>query len=128
MALMATAIYWAGTPSPFLPIRDLWMWGMTPPPAMVALIRVSNSSSPVMGKYLASSQKRFNNFFPLHIKWYSLNFEWDIYCFKFIFSIFDSWFEIVSIPPVIISPKMSSLRTANNWREQKYPGKHQNVF
>lgn len=35
--------------SPFLEalfMRDLWMCGMTPPPAMVALIRVSNSSSP----------------------------------------------------------------------------------
>ena len=31
----------------FFPIRDLWMWGMTPPPAMVALISVSNSSSPL---------------------------------------------------------------------------------
>lgn len=33
---------------PFLPISDLWMCGMTPPPAMVALIRLSNSSSPRM--------------------------------------------------------------------------------
>ena len=38
--------YWGSGPSPFLPMRDLWMWGMTPPPAMVALIRVSSSSSP----------------------------------------------------------------------------------
>ena len=39
--------YWGGrVPSPFFPIRDLWMWGMTPPPAIVALINVSNSSSP----------------------------------------------------------------------------------
>lgn len=29
-------------------MRALWMWGMTPPPAMVALIKVSNSSSPLM--------------------------------------------------------------------------------
>ena len=41
-------IYWGNGPSPFLPMRDLWMWGMTPPPAMVALIRVSSSSSPRM--------------------------------------------------------------------------------
>lgn len=27
-------------------IRALWMWGITPPPAIVALIRVSSSSSP----------------------------------------------------------------------------------
>lgn len=27
------------------------MWGMTPPPAMVALIRVSSSSSPLMASY-----------------------------------------------------------------------------
>ena len=33
---------------PALLMRDLWMWGMTPPPAMVALIRVSSSSSPRM--------------------------------------------------------------------------------
>lgn len=33
---------------PALLISDLWMWGMTPPPAMVALIRVSSSSSPRM--------------------------------------------------------------------------------
>ncbi len=32
----------------FLPMRDLWMWGMTPPPAMVALISESSSSSPRM--------------------------------------------------------------------------------
>lgn len=29
-------------------MRALWMWGMTPPPAMVALIKVSSSSSPLM--------------------------------------------------------------------------------
>merc|ERR1712216_472235 len=29
-------------------IRDLWMCGITPPPAMVALMRVSSSSSPRM--------------------------------------------------------------------------------
>ena len=29
-------------------IKDLWMWGMTPPPAMVPLIRVSSSSSPLI--------------------------------------------------------------------------------
>ena len=33
---------------PALLMSDLWMWGMTPPPAMVALIRVSSSSSPRM--------------------------------------------------------------------------------
>lgn len=33
---------------PFLPISDLWMCGMTPPPAIVALMRLSNSSSPRM--------------------------------------------------------------------------------
>jgi hypothetical protein len=42
----------AGAAYSFLPtcllIRDLWMWGMTPPPAMVALMRVSSSSSPRM--------------------------------------------------------------------------------
>ena len=27
-------------------MRALWIWGITPPPAMVALIRVSSSSSP----------------------------------------------------------------------------------
>ena len=31
----------------FFPMRDLCMWGMTPPPAMVALISVSSSSSPL---------------------------------------------------------------------------------
>ena len=41
-------IYCFLVPSPFLPMRDLWMWGITPPPAMVALISVSNSSSPRM--------------------------------------------------------------------------------
>ena len=29
-------------------MRDLWMWGITPPPAMVPLIRVSSSSSPLI--------------------------------------------------------------------------------
>lgn len=29
-------------------MRDLWMWGMTPPPAMVPLMRVSSSSSPLI--------------------------------------------------------------------------------
>ena len=29
-------------------MSDLWMWGMTPPPAIVPLIRVSSSSSPRM--------------------------------------------------------------------------------
>lgn len=33
---------------PFLPMSDLWMCGMTPPPAMVALIKLSSSSSPRM--------------------------------------------------------------------------------
>ncbi|KAH0450816.1 hypothetical protein IEQ34_021508 [Dendrobium chrysotoxum] len=27
-------------------MRDLWMWGITPPPAMVPLMSVSSSSSP----------------------------------------------------------------------------------
>ena len=54
-------LYWAGTPSPFLPMRDLWMWGMTPPPAMVALIRVSNSSSPERATHYNSSHI-FSNF------------------------------------------------------------------
>lgn len=31
---------------PFLPIKDLWICGMTPPPAIVALMRESSSSSP----------------------------------------------------------------------------------
>ena len=38
--------YYSGPP--FLPMSDLWMWGMTPPPAMVALIKLSSSSSPRM--------------------------------------------------------------------------------
>lgn len=29
-------------------MSDLWMWGMTPPPAMVPLISVSSSSSPLI--------------------------------------------------------------------------------
>jgi hypothetical protein len=33
---------------PALLIRDLWMCGITPPPAMVALMRVSSSSSPLI--------------------------------------------------------------------------------
>lgn len=33
---------------PFLPMSDLWICGMTPPPAIVALMRLSNSSSPRM--------------------------------------------------------------------------------
>jgi hypothetical protein len=40
--------------SPFLVVllmSDLWMWGITPPPAMVALIRVSSSSSPRMASW-----------------------------------------------------------------------------
>ena len=32
-------------------MSDLWMWGITPPPAMVALIRVSSSSSPRMASW-----------------------------------------------------------------------------
>ena len=40
------SFYMMGSRPSFLPCllvtRDLWMWGMTPPPAMVALIRVSN--------------------------------------------------------------------------------------
>lgn len=33
---------------PFFPMSDLWICGMTPPPAIVALMRESNSSSPRM--------------------------------------------------------------------------------
>jgi len=43
--------YWFGSLPGILAgleMSDLWMWGMTPPPAMVALIRVSSSSSPRM--------------------------------------------------------------------------------
>ena len=32
----------------FLATRALWIWGITPPPAIVALIRESNSSSPLI--------------------------------------------------------------------------------
>ena len=35
-------------PAATFEIKDLLMWGMTPPPAMVALTRVSSSSSPRM--------------------------------------------------------------------------------
>jgi len=35
-------------PSPFLPMSDLCIWGITPPPAMVALMSVSSSSSPLI--------------------------------------------------------------------------------
>ena len=37
-------------PAPLVDLlmSDLWIWGMTPPPAMVALMRASNSSSPRM--------------------------------------------------------------------------------
>lgn len=45
MFLYETLNY-AGFCEPFLPINDLWICGMTPPPAIVALIRLSNSSSP----------------------------------------------------------------------------------
>jgi hypothetical protein len=41
--------HYLGTPS--FPIRFLWMCGMTPPPATVALIRMSNSSSPLMASW-----------------------------------------------------------------------------
>lgn len=34
-----------------LPNNALWMWGMTPPPAIVALIRISNSSSPLIANW-----------------------------------------------------------------------------
>lgn len=37
---------YTGFCEPFFPMRDLWMWGITPPPAMVALMRESSSSSP----------------------------------------------------------------------------------
>jgi len=33
-----------------LPRRALWMWGITPPPAIVALIKISNSSSPLIAR------------------------------------------------------------------------------
>ena len=39
--------YWWTTVSTFF-TRDLWIWGMTPPPAIVALIRKSSSSSPLI--------------------------------------------------------------------------------
>ena len=41
-------MFYAGFWEPFFPIRDLWIWGITPPPAMVALISESNSSSPLI--------------------------------------------------------------------------------
>eukprot|EP01139_Manchomonas_bermudensis_P023890 Amastigsp_a841710_150.p2 type:complete len:105 gc:universal Amastigsp_a841710_150:130-444(+) len=34
-----------------LPMRDLWMWGMTPPPEIVALMSMSSSSSPRMASW-----------------------------------------------------------------------------
>lgn len=37
---------YTGFCDPFLPMRDLWICGITPPPAMVALMSESNSSSP----------------------------------------------------------------------------------
>lgn len=45
------AVYIIGCMPSFFPdllIKLLWMCGITPPPAMVALIKVSNSSSPRM--------------------------------------------------------------------------------
>lgn len=35
----------------FLPNRDLWICGITPPPAIVPLINKSNSSSPLIASY-----------------------------------------------------------------------------
>lgn len=52
--LLVERRYWPALRSTahcFLPvfiIRALWMWGITPPPAIVALIRVSSSSSPLI--------------------------------------------------------------------------------
>jgi len=47
-----TAQEWTLPPLDFGPLvfimRALWMCGMTPPPAMVALMRVSSSSSPLI--------------------------------------------------------------------------------
>lgn len=40
-------------------MRDLWMWGITPPPAMVPLIRVSSSSSPRMASWRCLGVIRF---------------------------------------------------------------------
>lgn len=40
-------------------MRDLCMWGMTPPPAIVALIKVSSSSSPRMASYRCLGVIRF---------------------------------------------------------------------
>ena len=34
-----------------LAISDLWIWGITPPPAMVALIKESSSSSPLTANW-----------------------------------------------------------------------------
>jgi len=34
-----------------LAIRDLWIWGITPPPAIVALIKESSSSSPLTANW-----------------------------------------------------------------------------
>lgn len=42
--IYAATINYSGPP--FLPMSDLWMCGITPPPAMVALIKESSSSSP----------------------------------------------------------------------------------
>ena len=33
------------------PINALWIWGITPPPAIVAFINISNSSSPLIASY-----------------------------------------------------------------------------
>ena len=45
-------------------MRDLWMWGITPPPAMVALIRVSSSSSPRMASWRWRGVMRLTCGFP----------------------------------------------------------------
>lgn len=39
---------YTGFCDPFLPMSDLWICGITPPPAMVALMSESSSSSPRM--------------------------------------------------------------------------------
>lgn len=46
VVMMLAETFYSGPP--FLPMSDLWMCGMTPPPAIVALIKLSSSSSPRM--------------------------------------------------------------------------------
>ena len=45
--------------STHLLMSDLWMWGITPPPAMVALMSVSSSSSPRMASWRWRGVMRF---------------------------------------------------------------------